>query len=496
LCGLGRRDGDDGGLLLAGFDGFAVEDGELATEGLDGLVQSAARIDAAVGPHPDEQAVEVGALTDAGVLDAVRDAPHRCVDGVDRDRVDAVLGAVDLGGHVAHAALDPHFHDQFPALRQRGDVQVGDADLGGRGHVEVGGRDGASLLGAQHQRDGFVVMELHDQVLEVEDDLHDILLDPVDGRELVEHVFDVDAGHGRARDGRQQDAPQRVAERHAVAAWQGFDYELTVIVPRLGFELWDYLHRYLLGSDLRALRRSARVVLDDLELVDGNHDVLACWTMQEPALQRLGVELEPRVELATPSVFDVGMDDWVLLRSRVHRNLIAWLEAVRRDVDAFTVDGDVAVRDELTSLAPGVGDAETVHDVVEPRFQELQEHGTRGSFGLGGLGEQVVELLLAHVVEDAQLLLLTQTHTVIAGLAPTALAVLARRVRMRFHQTLNLRRFRQVDAFTAAELDYRPSISTHVSPSPSAGQNLRTLRLRGACACVDGNRCAALACHR
>src|SRR5690606_14515829 len=112
--------------------------------------------------------------------------------------------------------------------------------------------------------------------------------------------------------------------------------------------------RYLLGSDFRALRRSARVVLDDLELVDGNHDVLACGTMQEPALQRFGVELEPRVELAAPSVFDVGVDDGVLPRRRMHFDHVARLEPVRRDVDALAVDEDVAMRHELASLAPGV----------------------------------------------------------------------------------------------------------------------------------------------
>src|SRR5690606_22934459 len=90
---------------------------------------------------------------------------------------------------------------------------------------------------------------------------------------------------------------------------------------------------------------------------------------------------------------------------------------------------------------------------------------------------------------DAQLLLLAQTHTVVARLPATALAVLAWWVRVCFHQTLYLRRLRKVHAFTAAELDDRSSISTHVSPSPfvgppCTGQNSLSLtqgrlRLRG-----------------
>src|SRR5690606_5886779 len=154
--------------------------------GLDGDVERGSRLDAAVGPDAQGEAVQVGGLTDAGVLDAVRHAPHRGVDGIDGDRVDAVLGAVDLGRHVAHAALDAHLHHQPAAHGQGGDVQVEVHDLGVGGHVEHGGGDLAGVLGAQRQGHGVVVVHLHDQVLEVEDDLHDILLDPVDGRELVE----------------------------------------------------------------------------------------------------------------------------------------------------------------------------------------------------------------------------------------------------------------------------------------------------------------------
>src|SRR5690606_13003687 len=122
---------------------------------------------------------------------------------------------------------------------------------------------------------------------------------------------------------------------------------------------------------------------------------------------------------------DVGVDDGVLPRRRMHFDHVARLEPVRRDVDALAVDEDVAMRHELASLAPGVADTETVHDVVEPRLEELQEHGARRSFGLSGFLEQVVELLLAHVVVDAELLLLAQTHPVVARLAAATLAVLA-----------------------------------------------------------------------
>src|SRR5690606_9922381 len=94
-------------------------------------------------------------------------------------------------------------------------------------------------------------------------------------------------------------------------------------------------------------RRSARVVLDDLQLVDGNHDVLASRTVEELALQRLRIELEPRVQLAAPAVFDVGVDHGVLLGRLRDLDDVAGAQAVRRHVHALAVHQDVAVRHEL-----------------------------------------------------------------------------------------------------------------------------------------------------
>jgi hypothetical protein len=79
-------------------------------------------------------------------------------------------------------------------------------DAGGR--RDVGGRDLAGPLLAQVHDDRLVLLGGDDEFLEVQDDVGDILLDPGHGRELVEHALDPDAGHCRARDGRQQGPPQ------------------------------------------------------------------------------------------------------------------------------------------------------------------------------------------------------------------------------------------------------------------------------------------------
>jgi hypothetical protein len=57
-------------------------------------------------------------------------------------------------------------------------------------------------------------------LLDVEDDVGHILAHPGDGGELVQHAVDVGRGDGGALQRGQQDAAQRIAERHAEAALQ------------------------------------------------------------------------------------------------------------------------------------------------------------------------------------------------------------------------------------------------------------------------------------
>jgi type II secretory pathway pseudopilin PulG len=65
-------------------------------------------------------------------------------------------------------------------------------------------------------------------------DVGHVLLDPSDRRELVGHALDPNARHGRAGEGGQQHAPQRVAKGVAEAPVERLDRErATVVVDRL-----------------------------------------------------------------------------------------------------------------------------------------------------------------------------------------------------------------------------------------------------------------------
>ena len=98
------------------------------------------------------------------------------------------------------------------------------------GRHDVAGGDGAGALLAHVHGDRLVLFGAHDQALEVQDDVGDVLLHPGNGGELVQHAVDADAGDSRARDRRQQRATQRVAEGVAEAGLERLDDELRAVV--------------------------------------------------------------------------------------------------------------------------------------------------------------------------------------------------------------------------------------------------------------------------
>jgi hypothetical protein len=109
-------------------------------------------------------------------------------------------------------------------------VQVGVVDLDAGRRRDVGSGDGAGTLLAQVHDDRLVVLGGDDQTLDVEDDLGDVLLDPGDRGELVQHTVDADAGDRRAGDARQQGATQGVAEGVAEARLERLDDEARPVL--------------------------------------------------------------------------------------------------------------------------------------------------------------------------------------------------------------------------------------------------------------------------
>ena len=76
--------------------------------------------------------------------------------------------------------------------------------------------------------------------LDVEDDVRDVLTNAGDRREFVQHAVDLHRRHRRALQRRQQDAPQRIAERHAEPALEGLGHQRRnppALAPLLNLKL-------------------------------------------------------------------------------------------------------------------------------------------------------------------------------------------------------------------------------------------------------------------
>ena len=126
---------------------------------------------------------------------------------------------------VTAAPLDGQLHLELALGVQGGDVQLGVVHLdAGRGRDVRRGHLAGTLLAQVHDH-RLVVLGGHDQFLEVQDDVGHVFLDAGHRRELVQDALDPDAGDGRARDGGQQRAPERVADGVAETRLERLDDE-------------------------------------------------------------------------------------------------------------------------------------------------------------------------------------------------------------------------------------------------------------------------------
>lgn len=104
---------------------------------------------------------------------------------------------------------------------------------------------------------------------------------------------------------------------------------------------------------------------------------------------------------------------------------IARFDEVGGDVHSLAVDGDVTVVDELTSHGPGLAEAETVDDIVEPALEQDEHILTRDAAHPGRLLVIASELLFKHAVDELDFLFLFELQGVVALLLPAELDLLA-----------------------------------------------------------------------
>ena len=187
--------------------------------------------DGAVGPHFEGELVVVGDLAETRGFHGVVALAHRGVNRVDGNETDAeVFVEILVGGDVAAAALEAHFHIELAAFADGGDVNVFVQHLDIRVGLDHAGGDHAGLVGAQVDGFGRVAAELEGNLLQVQDDVGRVLDHAGDRLELVQHAFDLHRRDCGSLDRRQQHAPQGVADGGAEAAFKRLRPEDAVLI--------------------------------------------------------------------------------------------------------------------------------------------------------------------------------------------------------------------------------------------------------------------------
>src|SRR4051812_14453457 len=205
-----------------------------------------------------------------------------------------------------------------------------------------------------------------------------------------------------------------------------------------------------------------RVELDDERFLHGRVDLGPLREAQHLAREALVIGLQPGRD-GRRQVSGIAHER----RSgaaRAERDDVVRADCEARDVDAPSVDLEVAVADELPRLGPRAGEAEAVDDVVETRLEHAQQVLARSAGAARRLLVRVAELLLEQPVVAARLLLLAQLQQVLALLDPAA-AVLSRRVRAPLDRALlgqaAFALQEQLDALTTAEPTLGAEIAGH-----------------------------------
>src|SRR6185436_14402287 len=157
----------------------------------------------------------------------------------------------------------------------------------------------------------------------------------------------------------------------------------------------------------------------------------------------------------------------------VDRNLVARLELIARDVDRLAVDEAMRVLHEVTTLFARAGKSRAVREVVETALEERDHLFAGAALRVRRFRVICTELSLEDAVDAADLLLLAETHGVLAEL-DAALAMLARRVRPARVRALvavaALPFEEELHVFAPAQLADRSRISRHNRPSASTSK--------------------------
>src|SRR5699024_9316507 len=224
---------------------------------------------------------------------------------------------------------------------------------------------------------------------------------------------------------------------------------------------------------------SLRVELDDQLLLERHVDLRALGELVDEDPQGRGDDLQPRRDGTLAEHLRGDLEPVHLGGPGTHVDDVVLRHPVARDGHLLVVDPEVPVAHELSCLPTRLREGHAVHDVVETRFQALEEILTGLARAAVGLLVVAADLLLHDAGGEAGLLLLLQLGAVLGLLDPRT-AVVAGREGPTFECGVPTH---EVDAEAPRLAGGGAGVTCHSS--------LRSFRLRLDAAWADGSRCGA-----
>jgi len=140
--------------------------------------------------------------------------------------------------------------------------------------------------------------------------------------------------------------------------------------------------------------------------IDPSIDFLSLRLSEHTRPQAFYVQSEPTGHSAFVQKFNPILEKPILPAPFPHHDVILCLDDIRGRIHSMTIDHEMTVLNQLTSLRPRVGKSKSVNDVIQSTFQQdediLPSH-TGQSFGLS---EITAELPLQHTINAPYFLLL------------------------------------------------------------------------------------------
>jgi len=208
------------------------EDIQMMAQNGAGLGQGVMRRDATVGPHIQDQLIEVRLLADPRVFHRVFDPVHRRENRINRNHPDRRIRPL-VFFTCGKSAADPDFqvHLKFHFAIERADVLGRVDDLVAGVLLDIAGRHNAFAINNQTQFPRVFVLEVAEpNFFQVQHDVGHVFDHAGQRTKFMRGPFDFHGGDGCAFERAEQHPAQAVAEGMAVATFKRFSNKLGISI--------------------------------------------------------------------------------------------------------------------------------------------------------------------------------------------------------------------------------------------------------------------------